>query len=63
MRIPKLLKTACAVALLSVPIRAAAAAPVLSQSEREALLAGEVVARPMRIETDAELCRIPKVPA
>ena len=51
MRIPKLLKTACAVALVCVPTGAAAAAPDLSRTEREALLAGEVVARPMRIET------------
>jgi carbon monoxide dehydrogenase subunit G len=53
MRIPKLLKTACAAALVCVPTGAAAASPVLSHGEREALLAGEVVARPMRIETDA----------
>jgi hypothetical protein len=53
MRIPKLLKTACVVALLSVPAAVSAKAPALSQSEREALLAGEVVARPMRIETSA----------
>jgi hypothetical protein len=53
MRIPKLLKTACVVALVSVSTAASAASPALSPSEREALLAGEVVARPMRIETDS----------
>jgi hypothetical protein len=53
MRTPKLLKTACVVALVSVATAASAASPALSPSEREALLAGEVVARPMRIETDS----------
>jgi hypothetical protein len=52
MRILKLLKTAYVVALLSISTVASAASPALNQSEREALLAGDVVARPMRIETD-----------
>jgi hypothetical protein len=52
MRIPKLLQAACFVALVSVPTVAGAASSGFSQGEREALLAGEVVARPMRIETE-----------
>jgi carbon monoxide dehydrogenase subunit G len=53
LRIAKRLTTACFLTLLSASTGAAAASPRLSQGEREALLAGEVVTRPMRIETDA----------
>ncbi|MEO8905069.1 MAG: SRPBCC family protein [Polyangiaceae bacterium] len=50
----KLLNTACFVTLGLVSAASArAASPLLSRGEREALLAGEVVSRPMRIETDA----------
>ena len=54
MRMLKLLNTASFVTLaLAFAGNALAASPVLSRGEREALLAGDVVARPLRIETDS----------
>ncbi len=46
-------KVAGSLAWVSVSGVAAAAPPALSRGEREALLAGDVVARPLRIETDS----------
>ncbi len=54
MRTHRLLNTACFVTLALVTANGAVAAPgSFSRGERESLLAGEVVARPLRIETDA----------
>ncbi len=54
MRMLKLLNTACFVTLGLVSTSNVLATPAgLSRGEREALLAGEVVARPLRIETDS----------
>jgi hypothetical protein len=53
MAIAKLLKTACVLAALCATSAATAASSGLTQGEREALLAGEVVARPMRIEAES----------
>ena len=53
MRIPKLLQTACVLAVVGVSSAAAGASGDLRESEREALLAGDVVSRPMRIESEA----------
>jgi hypothetical protein len=52
MPVLNLLKMAGCLALLSMSAEAVAAPPSLSSSERDALLAGDVVARPMRIETE-----------
>lgn len=52
MRVVNWLKVAACSAWLCAPSTAGAASASLSAAEREALLAGEVVARPMRIESD-----------
>lgn len=51
----RFLTAACFTVLLSVPARATPheGSPALSRAEREALIAGEVVSRPMRFENES----------